>query len=107
MKKVKKVVTSIGSWLPKLSAEARGLWSALKGEYQIKDAAGMALLTRMAEALDRMRQAQKDIAENGLLIPDQKGSKKMNPACQVEKEAHRQMLEALRMLRLDIEPKVK
>lgn len=100
-----KNVTSITSrprfTAPKgLSAEARKLWSDLHGEYQIEDAAGIALLGRLGESLDRLRQAQKDIAKNGLSISDQKGSKKMNPACHVEKEAHKQMLEALR-------PKVK
>ena len=87
-----------------LSTEARDFWQALIDEYEIEDAAGLKLLLRACEALDRMRRAQKLIKKDGECIPDKKGSIKSHPAVSIEKEAHRQMLEALKMMNLDIEP---
>jgi len=87
-----------------LSPEAREFWGALANEYQIDDAAGLKLLGRVCEALDRMRRAQRIIKKDGEVIPDKKGSVKAHPAVMIEKEAHRQVLESLRALNLDIEP---
>ena len=87
-----------------LSAEARRFWRDLLAEHQIDDTAGRKLLERACEALDRMRDAQVHIKKHGAVVPDKKGSIKANPAITIEKEGHRQLMESLRMLNLDLEP---
>ena len=71
--------------------------------YSIDDCAGLAYLQRACEALDRVRQAQREL-KKGVVIRDRKGSTKANPAVNVEKEAHRMFVESMKMLNLDIEP---
>lgn len=90
-----------------LSTEARALWLGLQEEYAIIDMAGVALLNRLAESLDLLRQAQKELKKGGLTIVDQRGSLKPNPVTIIVDKSHKQMLDALRLLRLDLEPKVK
>ena len=86
-----------------LSPEARAFWRGMLTEYVIEDTAGSKILARACEALDRLRQAQRSL-KKGVIVPDKKGSVKAHPAIAVEREAHRQFLEALRMLNLDLEP---
>ena len=73
-------------------------------EYAITDAAGLALLARAAECTDRMDAAQKAIGEHGELVPDRYGGVKLNPACNLEKDARSGFLAAMRALNLDLEP---
>ena len=87
-----------------LSAEAKQLFRELHEQYRIDDAAGIILLTRTCEALDRLRCAQKIIRAEGIIVRDNKGSIKSHPAVAIERDAHRQMLEALKAQNLDIEP---
>ena len=87
-----------------LSKEAKNFWVSLSKEYGIDDAAGLKLLGRVCESLDRMRGAQKHTKKDGEIVDDKKGSIKAHPAVQIEKEAHRQLLESLKMLNLDLEP---
>jgi P27 family predicted phage terminase small subunit len=88
-----------------LSAEARRFWSDVAKEYRVDDAAGTKYLARACEALDRLREAQARIKREGAVIPDKKGSVKAHPAIAIEKEAHKQFMEAMRALNLDIMPK--
>jgi P27 family predicted phage terminase small subunit len=91
--------------MPKgLSHEARQFWKAIIDEYQLDDAAGLKLLQRACEALTRIKNAQKLIKEHGELVPDRGDSIKANPAVAIEKDAHRQFIEALKCLNLDLEP---
>ena len=73
-------------------------------EYRIGDAAGLALLTTAAECLDRMRAAQAAILEHGEIVEDRSGGVKLNPACNLEKDARSGFLAALKALNLDLEP---
>ena len=73
-------------------------------EYAIDDAAGLALLSRAAECVDRMAAAQAAIAEHGELVSDRYGGVKLNPACNLEKDARSGFLAAMRALNLDLEP---
>jgi phage terminase small subunit len=73
-------------------------------EYGIADPAGLALLTTAAECLDRMRAAQKAIKLHGEIVVDRYGAPKLNPACNLEKDARNGMIAAFRALNLDIEP---
>jgi hypothetical protein len=73
-------------------------------EYAISDAAGLALLSRAAECVDRLAAAQAAIAEHGELVIDRYGAPKLNPACALEKDARAGFLAAMKALNLDLEP---
>lgn len=73
-------------------------------EYAITDPAGLALLSRAAECVDRMAAAQAAIAKHSELVPDRYGGVKLNPACNLEKDARSGFLAAMRALNLDLEP---
>ena len=87
-----------------LKADGRKLWRSIQGEYSIDDGAGIALLTTACECLDRMRAAQAAIAAHGEVVTDRYGQVKVNPACQLEKDARNGFLAALKALNLDLEP---
>lgn len=87
-----------------LQTDGARLWREIVSEYAITDAAGLALLTTACECLDRIRAAQKSIAEHGEFIPDRYGVLKQHPACSVEKDARNGFLAAMRALNLDLEP---
>jgi P27 family predicted phage terminase small subunit len=80
------------------------LWRDVVAEYGISDPAGLALLTTAGECLDRMRAAQTAIKQHGEIVVDRYGAPKLNPACNLEKDARNGMLAALRALNLDLEP---
>jgi hypothetical protein len=54
--------------------------------------------------MDRMRNAQRIIQEQGEVIRDRYGGLRANPAVGIEKHAREGLLAALRMLHLDVEP---
>ena len=87
-----------------LKADGRALWNDIVQQYRIVDAAGLALVTTAAEALDRIREAQAAIRQHGALVADRYGGLKQNPACFLERDARAGMLAALRALNLDLEP---
>jgi hypothetical protein len=80
------------------------LWKDLVQEYSIEDPAGLALVTTAAECLDRMRSAQKAIAEHGACVTDRYGQVKVNPAANLERDSRNGLLAALKALNLDLEP---
>ncbi len=87
-----------------LQAHGAALWRDLATEYEISDAAGVALLTTAAECLDAMKSAQAVIAQHGAVILDRYGGLRANPACGLEKDARAGFLAALKALNLDLEP---
>jgi P27 family predicted phage terminase small subunit len=87
-----------------LREHGAAFWRDVVRQYQIHDAAGLALVTMAAAALDRLREAQEAIDEHGAVVTDHQGNLKRNPACALERDAHSMMLSALRQLHLDIEP---
>ena len=82
----------------------RALWTGIVMQYRVRDAAGVALVTTAAEALDRIREAQAAIRKHGALVADRYGALKQNPACLLERDARAGMLSALRALNLDLAP---
>lgn len=80
------------------------LWRDLTAEYSISDAAGLALVERAAECMDRLRAAQAAITKHGEVVTDRYGSPKLNPACNLEKDARNGLFAALKALNLDLEP---
>ena len=89
---------------PHLKTAGADLWTRVQAEYGIDDAAGLALLTAAAEALDRMRAAQESIATHGEMVLDRYQQLKTNPACVLERDSRVGFLSALRQLNLDLEP---
>lgn len=87
-----------------LRTAGKAFFSSVADEYGITDAAGVALLARAAECVDRMTAAHTSIAEHGELVIDRYGAPKLNPACTLEKDARNGFLAAVRALNLDIEP---
>ena len=87
-----------------LSAEARSLRKAIVAEYGVEDPAGLAVLHAGLEALDRMREAQRAIAQDGVTVRDRFGQLKAHPLLPVERDARAQFLGAIKQLNLDLEP---
>ncbi len=55
------------------------------------------------QALDRLHEAQKIIAKEGIISHDRFAQPKPHPAAQIEKEARAGLLMALKHLNLDLE----
>jgi P27 family predicted phage terminase small subunit len=87
-----------------LSEEAKKWWKLVFSGYEM-DENGALLLQISLEAFDRMREAQKEVKKDGLIIEDEHTKqKRMHPALRIEKEARSGMLQAWRMLHIDIAP---
>jgi phage terminase small subunit len=82
----------------------KAFFAAVADEYAISDAAGLALLSRAAECVDRIAAAQAAITDHGELVIDRYGGVKLNPACALEKDARAGFLAAMKALNLDLEP---
>ena len=72
--------------------------------WQIDDAEIDIFLNRYRELFIRMRQAQRDISENGLKVVDRFGQDKTNPAVVIERDCINAMMRILKQLNLDLEP---
>ncbi len=88
----------------RLSAEGRKLWRDIVAEYAIGDPAGLAILGSTCEALDRMRDAQKEIKRDGSTTLDRFGQRKVHPAVLIERDSRAAVLAGLKALNLDLEP---
>lgn len=83
-----------------LSAEAADLWVRTLGEYEINDAASLALLAQLCEALDGIRACQKQVRVDGLMICGASGQLRPHPLLTSEAEYRRAVLACTRALRL-------
>jgi phage terminase small subunit len=87
-----------------LSEDGQTFFSQVIAEFEIADAAGLALLLTAAEALDRMAAARRVIEADGEIVKDRYGQSKVHPACALEKDSRSGFLAAMRSLSLDISP---
>ena len=87
-----------------LSREAARWWRKLIAEYAIEDEAGYLILQTSLEAFDRMREAQRVLKEDGLVVVDRFGQKKSHPLTTIERDSRAQMMAALKALNLDVQP---
>lgn len=87
-----------------LKTEGAQFFRDIVAEYSVDDGAGLALLTRAAECLDRLREAQDTIAKDGATVNDRYGAPKQHPACAIEKDSRNGFFAAVKALNLDIEP---
>lgn len=95
-----------GSLAPpaRLSVEAQEQWTAFTLEFDFDDQSLMILLTSL-EAFDRMRQAQRELAEHGsLTFVTRYGEPKPHPASAVENRSRAAYVAGLKSLGLDLEP---
>ena len=99
-----KIVALRSSTPEHLSSEAGGWWKRITEEYSIDDDAGRLLLQTALEAFDRMRECQKAIAEDGMIVRGSTRQPRSHPLLTVERDARSQMLAALKSLNLDLEP---
>jgi len=73
-------------------------------DYAIDDIAGLELLSRAAECVDRMAAARASIAEHGELLLNGDAGPRLNPACRLERESRDGFFAAMRALHIDIQP---
>jgi phage terminase small subunit len=86
-----------------LEPEAQARWDRILASWDLDDAA-LLILEATLEAFDRMREAQRVIAEQGILILDRFEQHKQNPATVVEVQNRAAMLRGLKQLGIDLEP---
>jgi len=84
-----------------LSADARRLWLRLRSEFCIDDGAGIAALRLLCEARDRLDEARRVLASEGLSVKDCRGSIKAHPLLTTERDCRSAILAALRSLKLE------
>ncbi|WP_417329035.1 hypothetical protein [Halomonas cupida] len=82
--------------------EARRLWISLVTEHGLEGHTELLILDTAVECFERMREAQKLIREQGVSVPHGE-SVKQNPACLVEKDSRKGMLDALKALDLTLD----
>ena len=88
----------------KLSREAKKWWREIQAEFSIEDQAGLLLLQTAMEALDRLREAQRVIKEEGPVVLDRFEQQKPHPLLTTERDSRSAMLASLKALNLDLEP---
>jgi hypothetical protein len=79
------------------------LWNGIQGEYSITDPGGLELLRQAAEAADRVASVRRQIDQQGELLVV-KGTPRINPLCQVERDQRAALVRCLKNLNLDLEP---
>ena len=83
-----------------LSKPAKRLWIKILTDYEINDAAGLALLQTACEAFERCDEARRLIKRESTVIMDRFGQPKPHPAVAIERDARGQLIAALRSLKL-------
>lgn len=88
-----------------LSAEAAEWWRRTVQEYTFAPGdPGLLLLLSALEAFDRMREAQRQLARDGITTTDRFGQVRQHPATMIERDARTAMARLIRQLGLDLEP---
>lgn len=87
-----------------LSDEARDLWGKYVVDHNLYDTNQLTHLNTAMEAFDRMRQAQKVVTNDGILVEDSKGKPLPHPAIKIEERARMAMITALAKLNINVIP---
>jgi P27 family predicted phage terminase small subunit len=87
-----------------LSAEAKRRFKEIAVEYGIQpdQTAAVLILKTAMEAFDRMREAQRAIAEHGVVFLDRYDQPRANPAAAIERDSRAAMLKCFKDLDLEI-----
>ena len=73
----------------------------MTADYELGDAAGLALLRAACEAFQRAQEARKLIDRDGAVIIDRFGQPKPHPAVNIERDSRAQLIATLRALKLE------
>lgn len=93
---------------PKHLSRAAARWLVeLRDEYDLTDSGGWALAVQAAECWQRCGEAREIVSSQGAIVLDRFGSPREHPAVKIEYAARSQLLAALKLLNLDIEPLAK
>ena len=87
-----------------LSKDAKKFWLGLRDEYDIRDCAGIDLLTDAARFYDRREQAREAIRKDGPTLLDRFSQVVAHPAVRIERDASASLQRCLKALNLDLEP---
>jgi hypothetical protein len=87
-----------------LSKAAKQFWIGLRDEYDIRDFAGIDLLTDAARFYDRREQARVAIGRDGPTLTDRFGQVVAHPCVRIERDASASLMRCLKGLNLDLEP---
>ena len=90
--------------MKKLSKQAAKLKRSILKNYDISDAAGIAILQTAMEAFDTMHASQDVVDDQGLTVFGDRGQIKAHPLLSVIRDSRAQFLMGLKHLNLDIEP---
>jgi P27 family predicted phage terminase small subunit len=84
-----------------LTRESSAWYKKIIDEYGITDTGGLLLLQTACESFDRMKEAQKLIAVEGITILDFRGTPRIHPANAVERDSRSALISAIKTLGLD------
>jgi P27 family predicted phage terminase small subunit len=87
-----------------LSPEAARWKARLLRNYALQDEAGVLILETALQAFDRMRQAQDQIARDGVTYRDRFDQPRAHPLLTTERDSRAAFLAGLKQLNLDLEP---
>jgi phage terminase small subunit len=86
----------------RLPKTGRALERMLVDTYKIEQGGALAIVEICKQALDQAIAAEKLIEEHGQLITGERGGLKMNPACNISRDARNRLLNALGKLNLEL-----
>ncbi len=89
--------------MPKgLSTSGRSLWTRLQSEYNVCDAAGLAVLEQGLRSFERAEEARRRLDAQGCCIKDRWGQVKPHPAASIERDARAAFLQSIKQLGVEI-----
>lgn len=87
----------------KLCAEAQRLWLQIHHDHRIDTAAASALVLQLCECLTDLRQCERQIKEDGLMLRGSKGQRRPHPLLRQVNDLRRLILSTARSLNLDLD----
>ena len=84
--------------MDKLDKNGRKFFKQISEAHGINSAAGTAILTQVAEAFQRLQEAQKVLTEEGIIVLDRFKQQKPHPATIIEKDCRSQIFQGLKQL---------
>jgi hypothetical protein len=87
-----------------IEAAAKKYFASIAREYDITDAGGQAIIKMGEEALVAVWKAEAQVEREGMTVTDKFGQLKIHPLMPTIRDSRAQVLKALSMLHLDLEP---
>jgi len=86
---------------PHLTTGGKALWRAVVDDYDVLDWQ-LSLLEAACDALDRMVEARRVVAEDGIIVRDRYDKPKAHPAVAIERDSRLALARLLRELALEV-----